>query len=345
MRSTDYRSTRGRSAHLLIIALMLLLGPRPAQAQLPRVGVIDFYGLRALKPADLARALAVEIGDSLTVRSSVLRERLLAVPGVRDASVHAVCCEAGRTIVYVGVRENEVQFLEFNAAPTGTARLPDNIVAAGDQFLNALFEGVRRGENAEDDSQGHSVPMYAPARAIQQTLIDYAAAHVAELRHVLQNAGNPHQRALAAQLIAYTKDKAAVVPDLVAATRDADAAVRNNAIRALAVMAVYEQKHPDSGLRIPYSPFVDLMNSLEWSDRNKAAFALTALTVTRDAELLRLVRERALDSLVEMARWHALGHAAAAGMILGRIAGMPDNEIFTLFQKDRDAVINAAIRK
>ena len=345
MGSSGNRSIRGSRAHLGAAVLALMLASGPASAQLPRVGIIDFYGLRTLEPADLANALALQIGDSLTVPAAVLRERLLGVPGVRDATVNTVCCEGGRTIVYVGIREARAETIEFDAAPNGSARLPAEVVKAADEFMNAVFEGVRSGQNAEDDSEGHAVPLYAPARASQQKLIDYAIAHVAEIRGVLKTAGDPRQRALAAQMIAYTKDKALVVADLVTATRDPDANVRNNAVRALAVMAIYEQKHPDANFKISYAPFIDLLNSLEWTDRNKAAFALTALTEPRDPDLLRELRERAIESLVEMARWRAFGHAAAAGMILGRIGGLAENEIFALLQKNREAVIAAALKR
>jgi hypothetical protein len=51
------------------------------------------------------------------------------------------------------------------------------------------------------------------------------------------------------------------------------------------------------------APFIDLLNSIEWTDRNKSSFALEMLTESRDPALLLDLRARALRSLIEMARW------------------------------------------
>jgi hypothetical protein len=314
----------------------------PAVAQLPRVGIIDFYGLRTLTPAHLAGAVGVQIGDSVTGTPADFRARLMKVPGVIDADVSVVCCEGGRSIMYVGVREAGAPMMDFNPAPAGLEELPPEIRAISSRYMRAMMEGVQRGEAGEDDSEGHSLSLYGPARVEQENMLAFAERNVSLLRSVLRNSGNAEHRALAAQVIAYTPDKAAVVPDLVNAARDPDGAVRNNAVRALAVMAMYEQANPEAGLQVPYAPLIDLLNSLEWTDRNKASFALAALTTTRDPALLRELRERAMPSLIEVARWRAPGHAMAAAVILGRIAGLADERIFELFQKNRQSLIDAA---
>ncbi|MGQ0815343.1 MAG: HEAT repeat domain-containing protein [Gemmatimonadota bacterium] len=332
----------GGSCVLLALAFSMIAAR--LDAQLPPVGIIDFYGLRNVTRADVAGAIGVQIGDSLTASRGQLRERLLELPGVIDAEVSVVCCDSGRTILYIGLREAGASMLEFNAAPSGEERLPAELVDAGRRFLRALMQGVQRGEAGEDDTQGHSLSLYPPARAEQDIFLAYAATGAEILRSVLRNAGAADKRALAAQVIAYVPDKAAIIPDLVAATRDPDELVRNNALRALAVMAMYEQSHPESKLNVPFEPFMDLLNSLAWTDRNKASFALAALTASRDAELLQQLRERALASLIEIARWKAPGHALPAAVILGRIAAIPENDIFNMFQKNREELIAAAMK-
>jgi hypothetical protein len=329
---------------LPIIATLLIFLTEAAPAQMPRVGIIDFYGLRQLQPSDLARALSVQIGDSISGSAEDLRMRLLQVPGVLDADISLVCCEAGRSIMYVGVREQSAPMLDFNPAPAGSESLPPELLAISSRYMRAMIEGVQRGQSGEDDSEGHSLSVYGPARAEQQAMALFAETNEDLLRKVLRNSSDAEHRALAAQAIAYTRNKAAVIPDLVHATRDIDGTVRNNAIRALAVMAMYQQSHPEVALNVPYAPFIDLLNSLEWTDRNKASFALAALTTTRDPVLLGQLRERAMTSLTDMAKWHAPGHAFAAAVILGRIAGLPDEQIFEMIQKNKDALINAALK-
>jgi hypothetical protein len=324
---------------LRIVSLLLLLIAGPAAAQLPRVGIIDFYGLRRLTPADLSAALRVQIGDSLTYSTDDLRTRLRAVPGVLDADVSLICCDADRSILYVGVHEAGTPMLAFDTAPTGSERLPSEILTVSSRYMRALIEGVRSGQAGEDDSAGHSLSLYPPARAEQEQMMAFAANNTELLRTVLRSSENAEHRALAAQVIAYTVDKQSIVSDLVAAARDPDEQVRNNAVRALGVMAMYAQAHPDAGLNVPYAPFIDLVTSLEWTDRNKASFALAALTTTRDPAPLRQLRERALPELIEMARWRSPGHALAAAVVLGRIGGLQEEEIFSMFQRNREGLI------
>jgi hypothetical protein len=43
-----------------------------------------------------------------------------------------------------------------------------------------------------------------------------------------------------------------------------------------------------------------------------------------------------------MVRWRSPGHALPAALILGRMAGMPDDEIMPAFEKDREVLIEQA---
>lgn len=63
----------------------------------------------------------------------------------------------------------------------------------------------------------------------------------------------------------------------------------------------------------------------------------------RDPELLKMLRQQALPSLVEMAHWSSRGHAFWAFMILGDIAGVSDNDIDSHWSRnDLEPVIKAA---
>lgn len=78
-------------------------------------------------------------------------------------------------------------------------------------------------------------------------------------------------------------NKQAIVPDLVAAMRDPDPDVRNNSTRALLVFAEFSPKAPAQKIKISPRPFIELLNSCIWSDRNKSSGAGAQLTekVTR----------------------------------------------------------------
>jgi hypothetical protein len=297
-----------------------------AAMHMPPVGIIDFYGLHKTSRVEVERALGVNLTGA--------QERLGKIPGVERGRLNYVCCESGKTILYVGIQEKGAPALTFRPAPHGKVRLPKKIIETSASLDAALDAAVLRGNATEDDSQGHASNDPA-ARVFQERFIRFAAHDLAQLRDVLQNSSDAHHRAVAAEVIAYSADKSAIAGDLIAAMRDPDSEVRNNAMRALGVIALHTPVPPDA--------FIDPLQSIVWTDRNKAAAALVSLTADRDPNLIRELRERALPSLIEMARWKSPGHAEAAFIIVGRIAGLPEQEIFDAWDRgDRESVIEKA---
>lgn len=337
-----------RSVARIAVSLTLLgaiaSSPATAHAQLPRVGIIDLYGLRKTTSQQVRDALGVAVGDSIT--SLVLFEvpaRLAALPGIVSASVDPVCCEEGKTMLYVGVAEEGSPVLELRPDPNGASRLTPDVIQAGVAFEDAYVRAITRGFMKEDISQGHSLMADSVSRMIQLQFIPLASKHLDTLRKVLRTSSDPDHRALAAEVLAYNANKQSVVADLVYAMRDRSGNVRNNATRALALIALYGQQHPELKITVPYEPFIDLLNYLTWTDRNKASLALMQLTETRNPALLAGLRTRAFDSIVDIAQWTNPGHAMAGVVMLGRMAGIPDPEIYAMFERgERDKIIAAA---
>jgi HEAT repeat protein len=217
------------------------------------------------------------------------------------------------------------------------------VAVAGAAYDRAFAEAAEAGDFEEDRSAGHSLLHYPAARRAQEALIPLATRHEARLREVLRDASDPAHRARAAEVLGYHPDKRAVVPDLVAAVDDPDPGVRNDAVRALAVIAVLDAARPELGIGVPAEPFTQLVNSAVWTDRNKGSLALASVTERRDPAVLARLRRDALPALIEMGRWKSPGHATPALLILGRIADMPDDEVFAAIQRgERDSVIRAA---
>ena len=154
---------------------------------------------------------------------------------------------------------------------------------------------------------------------LEQKMIVYAASDTATVRDVLKNSADARQRIAAAWIIGYAPDKRAVLGDLMNAVRDADDNVRNNATRAIAVMSEFATDHPEMGIRIDPSPFIDMLNSLVWTDRNKATAVLLALTEKPAPEIAKALRARAMPALTEMAGWKDV-HSDDAKQLLERIA-------------------------
>lgn len=122
------------------------------------------------------------------------------------------------------------------------------------------------------------------------------------------------------------------MPDLLGAIHDSDEDVRNNATRALAIMAGCRKTHP--AIKIPFGPFIDMIKSLVWTDRNKGCMVLQqVMNEPAPAEMSALKRE-ALPELAEMAAWKDRSHAGTAWFILGRLAGRPDREVIDAFNSD-----------
>jgi hypothetical protein len=127
-------------------------------------------------------------------------------------------------------------------------------------------------------------------------------------------------------LLGYAAEKPKVAPLLASAALDPSEEVRNYATRALAVMAVFANTNPDQGIEIPSDPFIVMLNSIVWSDRNKSLAVLANLTAGRDADLIDDLSAGALMSLIEMCAWNHWGHASPACLILQRITGLPDDD-------------------
>ena len=97
---------------------------------------------------------------------------------------------------------------------------------------------------------------------------------------------------------------------------------------------------------IPPDTFIEMLNSGTWSDRNKASSLLMEMTAARDSDLLGKIRSTALNSLTEMASWLRPGHAFFARMVLGRVAGIPEDRLKDLaWNGPVDAIIQAAERQ
>ena len=308
------------------------------------VGDINLYGLRRVSPERVLNALGLKTGDPLTVSRGELEDRVEEVSGVVQVWVQAVCCEGKRALLFVGIQERGTPFLALRSEPAGDAVLPQPILDLYRRFLEAVEAAARRGSNAEDLTNGHSLMADPAARALQLQFVDYAAANLANLREVLCGGSESEQRAIAASVIGYAPRKTDVVNDLQYALQDPDEAVRANAIRSLTGVAVLAALHPELEIRISPTWFVELLQSVVLSDRVKATDALVTLTERGGANVLDLLRERALPSLAEMARWKSLAYALPAYVLLGRVAGLPETEIHAEWEKgERESVIARAL--
>jgi hypothetical protein len=324
--------------------LAILAVVSSAAAQAPKTGDINFYGLRKLAPEKILSTIELKPGDPLPPSKGDLEDRLELMPGVAAARVEAVCCDGANAILFIGIEERGSPHFDTRQSPAGTASLPEDVMAAYREYMGAVERAAQLGNAAEDLTAGESHLADIPARLFEDRLTGLAVDRIDVLRDVLHNGAEPEERAVAAALIGYLPKKDQAIKDLQFAMQDAEPAVRANAVRAMMAIAVLAQKRPELGLHIEPTWMVEMLNSIVLGDRQHAALALVTLTEQRNAATLDLIRSRALPALVEMARWKTLRYALPAFLLVGRTAGVPEQELLDQWRKgDRETAIQKAL--
>lgn len=310
----------------------------------PHIGTIDFYGYGNLDLAPLRAALPFHVGDPVPPRRARSEaEKIYAkAVGRARAAITAICClPDGRTSLFVGLEDRAAPVLAFHPKPAGTAKLPPQILQLHRDMDRQNEIAVKSGQAGEDDSRGYSLSDYPPQRALELKLREYARAHTATLYRVLENCPDDESRAAAAEALGYADESKRQIAGLVRASLDPYDDVRNNAIRALGVLVEFDPK----ALRlIPLKPYIALIHSIDWFDRNKTVFLLESFTNSRHPQVLHALRSQALAPLREMASWDDQGHSFPAIRILGRIAGFSEQRILDLSSRRDLAPILDALR-
>ena len=335
--------------NVLVPFLFLVLAiPVAGQRQNNRLGEIEFFGAQDIDVQKVRASLLLHEGeefslDSLPDLTSRIKQTVKVITGTEATDVARVCCDQhGDWMFYIGLQGKNYRSFHYNAVPTGSIRFPAEVVNLYRQAMNLLFESIQK-HATEDRTHGYSLSRYPPLRAKQLAMREYAIHNAALIRRVLVQSAAAEQRTVAAELLGYAKPDKQQIKALVRASQDSNESVRNNAVRALAVLA---GSKPSVANNISASRFVNMLNSGIWTDRNKGTYLVSVITVRRDPRLLKLLSGQASDSLLEMARWRDPGHADSARIILGRIAGIDEKQLQQLVAAhDVDAIIPAFLKK
>ena len=287
---------------------------------------VDYFGLRQLKQSDIEAVLDLKTGEPLRISVSEIESRVGALDGVAEVNV-APIRYPGNLALFIGVRENDQPAMTFRDSPTGESKIDPELLKAYNQTMQMLVPAIRSGKAGEDRSAGHSVSEYEPLKELQLGFIEIANDQFDELDTLLKESADADSRVAAAYIIAYATDKQRVVESIHFACDDADAGVRNNAVRALAVLSNYANENPELDLHVDPTPFLQLLRSPTWTDRNKGAAAVDSISRGRDPEFLERLRTDCMNELVEMAKWKSSGHAFFSIRILARMANFPEEVI------------------
>ncbi|HZI85424.1 MAG TPA: HEAT repeat domain-containing protein [Pyrinomonadaceae bacterium] len=334
----------------LVICLVWLQPDSSVVASRPdkerTIANIDFFGYGHFDVVKLRSVLPIQPGESFnqsvdwsTYRSRI-DEAIRSQTGKAPTDVARVCCdEIGNSMIYIGVAGTSSVALQHKPIPTGEDRLPAAALKLNQETEEALRKAVLAGRIQQDHSNGYALSADPELRAKELQMRELALANEALLRTVLLSSSDPEHRAIAAQFLGYVNVSARQIADLTEAARDPDEGVRNNAVRAVGVIASSSQQR--ARMIFP-KPFIALLKSDKWVDRNKGGWLLINLTESRDPKLLKQLRKEAMDALVEMARWQFAGHASFARRLLGRIAGIEEARLDTLIDGHAEAIIAAA---
>jgi hypothetical protein len=324
-----------------ILLIMILMAFGASGQDKPKlIGEIEFFGYSRF---DLNKVRAVLPfhekdrfnGETFARKVEPAREAIKQVIGQSPTDIGLVCCDGqGNWIIFIGLSGKTTH---YNPPPGGATRLPDSALKLYDRFIKVLMESVQQGEFAEDRSTGYALSAHPPLRSIQMEMRAYAVGHETLLRDVLETSADERQRIAAAELIGYAQQSKSQITALVRATHDSNGTVRNNATRALIVLA---ESNPKVASEIPAEGFIEQLLSGTWTDLNKAGGLLSSITRSRDAKLLAQLRRReVLDRLIEIARWRS--HGEDARYILGRIAEIDESRLRQLVRAGQvEAIIN-----
>lgn len=321
---------------LILIAVLTATAPAFSQEQSFTIGAIDFYGHGSIDVDRLRAALPLRVGDKVSPErkeeiAAQVTQAIKQATGIEVADVAPACCDdRGRVVIYIGLHGEPARQTAYNAAPRGSARLSQTAIKIYRDADEALSNAVSKGVSGEDDSQGYALSVDPEARTRQLALHEYATRNSTSVRRVLASSRDVEQRQIAAEILGYAGRSREQIRALIRASHDVDSGVRNNAIRALVVLA---RSSSTASASIPGECFIDLLNSVIWTDRNKSVALLAVLTNGRNARLLACLREQALTSLVEMARWSYAGHANTARLMLGRVAGIDEKTLTAMVDR------------
>ena len=329
---------------LAVLCLTLFVTPALAQDKSFVVGEIEFYGYSHLQLDRIKAALPVHEGDLIAIKDFPATKEKISQSVKREigraaTDVSFTCCDPRMNLmIYVGLPGDSSRSFPYNPSPRGSARLPQRLLDLYDREMDPTMEAIQK-QPGEDSSRGYGLAAYRPLRERQLATREFAIHHELLIRRVLRSSAEPRHRQVAAHALGYARQSRVQISALVQASRDEDKTVRNNAVRALGILALSSQK---VSAGIPAETFVRMLNSGVWEDRNKSGGLLDVLSGGRDPRLLRLLRSEALDSLIEMARWRDPNHASDARMILGRIAGIEEGRLGKMVAAGHvDEIINA----
>lgn len=173
--------------------------------------------------------------------------------------------------------EDAAKRMAFLPEPKNHFEDPEGLIALWDEYQEIAFALQKAGAfeypktcPAWHCTHGFENPKLAP---FLEKFNRRVPLHEEKLVRILKDEERPQFRANAAFLLAHLKSGPSVVQYALASLRDSSGTVRNNTARVLSEIA---SKHPE--IEIPVGPLLQMLEFPAATDRNKAGYALAALS-------------------------------------------------------------------
>jgi hypothetical protein len=300
------------------VALLALMTAAAAAGK-DRIAYIEFFGYQGIDVEALRKELPLHEGDAISPGGrAAVRAAVKRITGSDPTDVAPICCiKDGDTVLFIGLAGKSRRPFAVNPRPTLDLSLSAELL----KLAREMDDAEAKSTEEVSPPVGYRFMKDKAAQTAELRVREYARGHVPELTRVLSKSAHSEQRAIAADALGYADRSQEQIDALVVASHDSSDEVRNNATRALSEIL---DGDPKAVSMIPAAPFVEMLHSATWTDRNKAGWVVASLTQARDVALLANLKARAWDALVEMACWRIPDWNSGARMILARIAGIPE---------------------
>lgn len=306
-------------------------------AQSLKIGGIYYFAFDGIGLEKIKKIMPVKVGDSVSFSPGDMRNlKKKLVDAVHEStddepSDIAIVVSDKICFCYVGLRGKNLDESTISIGSVGARsqlRVPEKIQSKYLELMQAEFSASARNSGTEK----------LKANLFREEIEKEAIKSADELLAVSLSSSDAFHRKIANYclgLIANNKDQ---LDALAKATHDSDSAVRADAIKALTAISRNEKLQA----LVPAVQMIPLLNSPTWSERNKGVELVSLYTKSRQPQFLEELRKQALASLKEMAAWDS-DHARAALLILGRTAGIPEDRLSELINKDDRVAILSAV--
>ena len=309
------------------------------ESRMEKVDGIYFFGYDGLDLKKIKKSIKLKVGDEVD-SMKFYRGGDIYFPDVKKITGKPVTDTClvnighGKHIVFVGLPgKSNTDVDSYVQVGETRVQVPEEI----EKTYNELMEELPQYLKTREESRKKHM------RDLEVQLKEQARPKRAELRKSLLESKNTLDRGVAAFSLGLVAEDYADFDAVTRAAKDPSSLVRNNSTRELGVLLEEKPELVSMIREDSLAVYANMINSRTWTDRNKSVFMMLCLSKNRDPRVLSLLKKNSLASLKEMVLWPE-GYAGPALTLLGRVGGLPDEQIEKLIAEKNSAAILDSIK-